>query len=132
MKEQLSAYIPPDELISAALYCNVMEINGKKTGLYGADAYVGITEHGFHFVKAFELGHFYLVFPFLEILCCTKRRGLLGQVTCFLSLKNGVTIKFLAAKRAGIGSKMYCHSENRDKLLQCLDKYCLKNSMEKH
>lgn len=61
-----------------------------------------------------------------------KLEGLLGQVTCFLSHKNGVTIKFLSAKRAGIGSKMYYHSENRDKLLQCLDEFCLKNSMEKH
>lgn len=127
MKQQLNAYLPPGERISAALYCNVLRVNGKKTGLYGADAYVGITEQGFYFVKAFGPERFYLVFPFLELLSCTKKKGILGQITCFLSLKNGNTIKFLSAKRAGIGLQRNYHTENRDKLLQYLNKYCVKH-----
>lgn len=127
MIKQLSMYVPKEEVISTALYCNLLEINKKKTGLYGADAYVGITEHGFYFVKVFEPEHFYLEIPFSEILYCTRKKGILGQITCFLSLKNGNTIKILIAKRAGIslkGSKMSHHTENRDKLLQYLDNYC--------
>lgn len=121
MKEQLNAHLPPDEILSAALYCNVLEINGKKTGLYGTDSYVGITQHGFFFVQAFQQQPFFLSFPFSDIQYCTKKKGLLGAITCFLSLKNGTTIKILTAKRAGIGSKMYGHTQNRDEFLRCLD-----------
>lgn len=125
MNEQLNAHLSPEEILSAALYCNVLEINGKKTGLYGADAYAGVTQHGVFFVKAFKQNQFYLSFPFLDIQRCTKKKGLLGEITCFLSLKNGTTIKVLTAKRAGIGSKMCGHTKNRDEFLQCLEKYCV-------
>lgn len=62
-------------------------------------------------------------FPLADIQSCTIKNGFAGSVNCVITLKDGSYFKISLPKHGGISGNMPHHSEYRDAILTCFQKY---------
>jgi len=132
MMEVLTPCLPEGEALLAAVKGTTLQVNQKKTSQF--DVYVALTPSYLLVVECEErkyLNQFYHVpdlrktvaqdvgtcFPLAEIARAEVKSGILGAMTCAVTLKNGSFLKLQLPKRAGLGNGMPRHLENRETIL---------------
>lgn len=124
----------------------IIALNKKKYSAY--DIYIGITSSSLVIAECEEHNYFYefddkpgmgekdiqevvsdmllsdigTCFPLADIQSCEIKKGWMGSVKCFLSMKNGTYFKLVLPKLGGLGGGMPHHEEYRDKIISCLSK----------
>lgn len=136
MTEALNACIPEGETLSAGIHGVTLQVNRKKTSVF--DVYIGVTERYLAVVECEErkyLNEVYRIrdrrstvaedvgtcFPLAEIQRCVTKNGIMGSVSCAITLKDGSFLKLQLPKRGGLGGGMPHHGEYREKILACLN-----------
>lgn len=124
----------------------IIALNKKKYSAY--DIYIGITSSSLVIAECEEHNYFYefddkpgmgekdiqevvsdmllsdigTCFPLADIQSCEIKKGWMGSVKCFLSMKNGTYFKLVLPKLGGLGGGMPHHEEYRDKIISCLSR----------
>lgn len=115
----------------------------KKKKYAGYDVYIGITQH-FLLITECERNRYYYefdyepdvsgaeiqevtaalpfsdigtCFPLADIQSCEIKKGWMGSVKCFITMKNGSYFKLIFPKLAGLGGGMPHHAEYRETIL---------------
>lgn len=124
----------------------IIALNKKKYSAY--DIYIGITSSSLVIAGCEEHNYFYefddkpgmgerdiqeivsdmllsdigTCFPLADIQSCEIKKGWMGSVKCFISMKNGTYFKLVFPKLGGLGGGMPRHEEYRDKIISCLSR----------
>lgn len=61
-------------------------------------------------------------FPLADIQSCKIKKGWMGSVKCFITMKNGSCLKLLLPKLGGLGGGMPRHGEYREAIIARLDR----------
>lgn len=112
---------------------------------YGAcDIYFGITQTSFIIADCERYGHYYefvdgpeaggedvqeivsflsyadigTCFSLADIRNCEIKKGMMGSVKCFITMKNGSYFKLMFPKLGGVGGGMPHHTQYREAILQ--------------
>lgn len=59
-------------------------------------------------------------FPLADILSCEIKKGMMGSMKCFITMKNGSYFKLMFPKLGGVGGGMPHHAQHREAILQKL------------
>lgn len=62
-------------------------------------------------------------FPLTDIQSCEIKKGWMGSIKCFLTMKNGSYFKLMFPKLGGLGGGMPHHTEYREAIIACLSKH---------
>lgn len=119
----------------------VIAVDKKKYS--GYDVYIGITQSFLIIADCESYGHLYqfddapgadkadiqevvsdifladigTCFPLADIQSCQMKKGWLGSVKCFITMKNGSYFKLMFPKLGGLGDGMPHHAEYRDAII---------------